>query len=126
MERKRSQENVEKQKGWRLVEMKEDGSDFCFVLFVCLFFKWCNFVLRERERERRSGGGAGVFLFRVRGRPRLTRFGSEYLLVFCCSSYFGIAGAIFERSFYSDQTKRERIEDVFLSSGAVLILYMPS
>jgi hypothetical protein len=31
MERKRSQENVEKQKGWRLVEMKEDGSDFCFV-----------------------------------------------------------------------------------------------
>jgi hypothetical protein len=35
--KKRSQENVEKQKGWRLVEMKEDGSDFCFVLFVCLF-----------------------------------------------------------------------------------------
>jgi hypothetical protein len=61
-----------------------------------------------RERERRSGGDAGVFLFRVRGRPRLTRFGSEYLLVCCCSSYFGIAGAIFERSFYSDQTRRER------------------
>jgi hypothetical protein len=55
MERKRSQENVEKQKGWRLVEMKEDGSDFCF---VCLFFKWCNFVLRERERER--DGQVGV------------------------------------------------------------------
>jgi hypothetical protein len=52
--KKRSQENVEKQKGWRLVEMKEDGSDFCFVLFVCLFVKWCNFVESEREREREA------------------------------------------------------------------------
>jgi len=71
--KKRSQENVEKQKGWRLVEMKEDGSDFCFVLFVCLFVKWCNFVESERERERERGGQVGmreeVFFFRVRGRP---------------------------------------------------------
>jgi hypothetical protein len=44
--KKRSRENVEKQTGWRLVQMKEDGSDSCF---VCLFVKWCNFVLRERE-----------------------------------------------------------------------------
>ncbi len=47
--KKRSQENVEKQKGWRLVEMKEDGSDFCI---VCLFVEWCNFVMSERDRER--------------------------------------------------------------------------
>ncbi len=63
--KKRSQENVEKQKGWRLVEVKEDGSDICF---VCLFVKWCNFVMREREREGQVGMREEVFLFRVRGR----------------------------------------------------------
>lgn len=66
--KKRSQENVEKQKGWRLVEMKEDGSDFCFVMF-CLFV--CQMVQFRYEREREREGQVGmreVFFFRVRGR----------------------------------------------------------
>ncbi len=45
--------------------MKEDGSDFCFVLFVCLFV--CQMVQfpyeRERERERWSGADPGGGLF---------------------------------------------------------------
>ncbi len=53
--KKRSQENVEKQKGWRLVEMKEDGSDFCFVcLFVCQMVQFRYERERERERERET------------------------------------------------------------------------